>query len=438
MRLLALITYCVAGVRGYAATSLASVRHLGHLASPASALRHPAWQRTHARRCGEIVGFGVPRAPPACGQSWRCGGGKGTSGKRRFSRRAQQACLMSSDGEEEAATTAGGDGEAPSQPILILGAGWVGSRMARALLDDGVTTVVTNRPGTDVNKKPPYFRPLSLPSPPAQPAAKRVEFDVTDPETWGELPPADSVGGVIVTFPMSSPEAFWEAYLGKVAERSRPILCYSTTSVYQVDTPGQNVDERTPLRSTPRATAEEYIQQRGATLLTISGIFGDRRTPRAICTCLSTYTSAGGAVRIALAPAKKCTAEDPPADPAAPGVCVRAPQLNGRKRVNMVHVDDIVAATVACLETPQPGRRINVAGHHFALSELIQHCKHPAIPDFPDTDLSSKCVASPPNGAPPHRATSEPMPHTRMRPMWRPAQVCDFGGAAERADARRV
>ena len=176
-----------------------------------------------------------------------------------------------------------------------------------------------------MNKKPPYFRPLTLPSPPAKPAAQRVEFDVTDSGTWGELPPADSIGGVIVTFPMSEPEAFWEAYLGQVADRGRPILCYSTTSVYQVDTPGQNVDERTPLRSTPRATAEEYIQERGATLLTISGIFGDRRTPRAICTCLSTYTSAGGAVRIALARAEKRTANDPPADPATP-VCVRAAQ----------------------------------------------------------------------------------------------------------------
>ena len=73
----------------------------------------------------------------------------------------------------------------------------------------------------------------------------------------------------------------------------------------------------------------------------------------------------------------------------------RAPsQLNGRKRVNMVHVDDIVQASLACLETPQPGRRINVAGHVFSLAELISHCKHPPVPDGPDTDLSSKCVES--------------------------------------------
>ena len=68
--------------------------------------------------------------------------------------------------------------------------------------------------------------------------------------------------------------------------------------------------------------------------------------------------------------------------------------LNGNKRVNMVHVSDIVAATLRCLAAPQPKTRINVAGHHFLLSQLIAHCKHPKIPDGPDTDLSSKCVCS--------------------------------------------
>lgn len=77
--------------------------------------------------------------------------------------------------------------------------------------------------------------------------------------------------------------------------------------------------------------------------------------------------------------------------PLLPVCCV---QLNGRKQINMVHVDDIVQASRACLRDPQPKRRINVAGHHFFLSELISHCKHPAVPDAPDQDLSSKCVES--------------------------------------------
>merc|ERR1719238_2353787 len=108
-----------------------------------------------------------------------------------------------------------------------------------------------------------------------------------------------------------------------------------------------------PLRETPRALGESYVQQHGATLLTISGIFGDQRTPRAICTCLSTYTSSGGA-------------------------------LNGRKRVNMVHVDDIIAVSRRCIEAHQPSTRINVGGHPFFLSQLVAHCKHPAVPDAPD------------------------------------------------------
>ena len=54
----------------------------------------------------------------------------------------------------------------------------------------------------------------------------------------------------------------------------------------------------------------------------------------------------------------------------------------------------VLAASKAVLREPQPQARINVAGHHFLLSQLIAHCKHPQIPDGPDTDLSSKCVCS--------------------------------------------
>ena len=95
----------------------------------------------------------------------------------------------------------------------------------------------------------------------------------------------------------------------------------------------------------------------------VSGIFGEKRSPRGICTCLTSYTSSGGV-------------------------------LNGNKRVNMVHVDDIVTATRACLAAPIPAERINVAGHNFLLSQLIAHCQHPSIPELPDTDMSSKCVCS--------------------------------------------
>ena len=60
----------------------------------------------------------------------------------------------------------------------------------------------------------------------------------------------------------------------------------------------------------------------------------------------------------------------------------------------MVHVDDIVAASRTILAKPLPKERINVAGPNFSLEELVQHCKHPSVPDGPDTDLASKCVCS--------------------------------------------
>ena len=59
-----------------------------------------------------------------------------------------------------------------------------------------------------------------------------------------------------------------------------------------------------------------------------------------------------------------------------------------------VHVDDILEATRRCLDAPRPSERINVGGLDFALSELISYCKHPSVPDGPDTDMSSKCVCS--------------------------------------------
>lgn len=293
------------------------------------------------------------RAPlSASTRSHLCSCGKGSACRKRAAvwHRFPQPRLSASASESDSAA-----------PVLILGAGWVGSRLAQSFIDDGMPVFVTNRPGTDMQTKPPYFRPVPIDCPPGV----RLDFDLSDSSTWDVLPPAESLAAVVLTFSVTEPpEAFWDSYLSKARAAGAPVLVYSTTSVYQVDVPGQSVDETTPLRDEiPRAQAENLLQKLGATVLTISGIFGDKRTPRAICTCLSTYTSAGGA-------------------------------LNGRKQLNMVHVDDIIAATRACIDKPQAGSRINVAGNTLYLSQLIQHCKHPPIPDAPDTDRSSKSVSS--------------------------------------------
>ena len=61
--------------------------------------------------------------------------------------------------------------------VLVLGAGWVGSRLALRLHESGLGVRVTNRPGTAVGAKEPYFQGVELPE-----VVRRHEFDVTVPE----------------------------------------------------------------------------------------------------------------------------------------------------------------------------------------------------------------------------------------------------------------
>jgi len=250
---------------------------------------------------------------------------------------------------------ADGNGE-----IMIVGAGWVGSRLATHLHDRGELVRVTNRPGIDQRHKEPYFEPVPLAD-----DVPRHEFDITDPTTWDSLPAPETLQAAVVTFATKTGtcELFWEQYLQYVPR----VVCYSSTAVYQVGVPGQHVDEHTPLRDSPRALAETYMQERGATVLTIAGIFGEAQGARGVCNCLTSYVQSGAV-------------------------------LNGGKIVNMVHVDDIIAATAAVLALPadaERGVRMNIGGHDFKLRELMAHCRHVATPEVMDSDdPNSKLVSS--------------------------------------------
>ena len=116
--------------------------------------------------------------------------------------------------------------------VLILGAGWMGSRVAAALRKQGEEVEVTHRPRTDLDAKDPYFRPIELPA-----SVPRHEFDLLSPDSWANLPAPETLAAVVVTFPVSLPTAaqFWETYLCDVPT----VICYSSTSVYQIDVPGK-------------------------------------------------------------------------------------------------------------------------------------------------------------------------------------------------------
>jgi hypothetical protein len=77
----------------------------------------------------------------------------------------------------------GGGGGKVEGKVLILGAGWMGSRVAAALGELGEEVEVTHRPRTDIDAKGPYFRPLELPA-----SVPRHAFDLLAPESWDNLP----------------------------------------------------------------------------------------------------------------------------------------------------------------------------------------------------------------------------------------------------------
>lgn len=251
--------------------------------------------------------------------------------------------------------------------VIVLGAGWLGSSLAQRLHDDGVDVHVTHRPGSQPALKPPYFRPIPLSD-----EIPCHSFHLAKPETWPELPPPESMRAAVLTFPLNLEhlEPFHAAWLSRVPV----VLAYSSTSVYQVSYPEEWVSEETPLKASGRVVAESWLQERGGTLLTLSGLYGAPSGPRSVCACLGSYAQSGGT-------------------------------LNGVKHINMVHTKDVVEITMRCLASPRPNRRFNVGGRGFRLRDLISHCKYPVEPQNAAVDVSSKYVSS-------QRALEEMLPES--------------------------
>lgn len=223
-------------------------------------------------------------------------------------------------------------------PLLILGAGYVGRSLQAAHAD----AVATHRPGTPLG-------PRELP------------FDLTQPASWLGLPTAGA--DVVWTFPARPIDQVEAFYYAKLAA-CRTLIVLGSTSAYRVTTPDELVTEETALDLTqPRVQGEEWLRARGATILQLAGIFGPGRRPL-------TWLQKG---------------------------LIK----NGRKTVNLIHVDDIVAAVEACRRTPQPGERINVSnGHAPAWRALVAHYRAtgelPADFSLPEADpgLENKRVAN--------------------------------------------
>lgn len=182
--------------------------------------------------------------------------------------------------------------------MLILGAGYVG----RALKAAAPGAVATHRPGHVL-------------------APGELAFALEDEATWAALPAHGA--DVVWTFP-AAPLPLVERFFERKLQEVRTLSVLGSTSAYVTAAPDELVTEESPLDlAQPRVAGEEWLRRRGAVVLQLAGIHGPGR-------------EALGWVRRGLI-------------------------KNGRKRVNLIHVDDIVAAIQAVQARAPRGERINVA-----------------------------------------------------------------------------
>ncbi len=194
-------------------------------------------------------------------------------------------------------------------PFLILGAGYVGGRLAE-LHPDAVRTRRAVEPGD----------------------RKSIRFDLADETTWPSLP----VDGrcVVWTFPAVPLATVRRFYDARVRNRAHSVIVLGSTSAYRVEEgpaaalPPVVTEDRPLDPAQPRVEGEEWLREQGAVVLQLAGIFGPDRQP------LDWVRR--GRIR------------------------------NGNKRVNLIHVDDIlavlesVAGRIGSPDVPR-GLRINVA-----------------------------------------------------------------------------
>ena len=183
---------------------------------------------------------------------------------------------------------------------LILGRGYVGSA-----LSDVLSASFTHSTPHKANEN------------------NAIYFNLTDKQSWQNLPPARNV---IWTFPAAPLALIREIHTNYLTGVNR-LLVYASTSCYLITTNDEIVTEQQPLdHSKERVAGEEYLRQQGATILTLGGIYGPHREP-------VNWLRMGR---------------------------IRTPD----KRVNLIHRDDIVAITALLLN-----KNLMIEGERYNLTD---------------------------------------------------------------------
>lgn len=253
--------------------------------------------------------------------------------------------------------------------ILVLGGGWVGSRIC---LRDRSRFITTTRSVQKLSE----LSAMGI---------NAVQFDLQKEETWSNLPPKSDVEATIFTFNILAThvhelERLWEKHIST----HRPVLCFGTTSIfYRSDDDFESiVNESAPLTGkswftgaplTDRVNGEEWILGKGATILHLSGITGDEENE-------SGGNSAG---------------YGPPRN--VRHYILMGYVQNGLKLVNAIHVNDIYNIALICIEKikeysskeydggPEPvrGQRIITSCGAFRVRDWTQALSLDQLPEIP-------------------------------------------------------
>ena len=208
-----------------------------------------------------------------------------------------------------------------SNDFLILGKGYCGSKFATKY-----STKVTSRTPTLEND---------------------IYFELNNINSWKNLPKANCV---VWTFACKGDDIECEFFEYLLENISSKIIIYSTSSVYLHEFDEQIIDEKTSIKpDNPRAIKEEQLRSKGASILTLCGIYGPKRNPKNWLL--------------------KGLIKDPDKD------------------VNLIHVDDIVSLTHQLSQKDIWGKRINLCpGESDSWNDLAAHYSY----QFPANQVSNK------------------------------------------------
>ena len=199
----------------------------------------------------------------------------------------------------------------PPNPLIILGSGYTARFLWPFVADRSPKVFATSRaPEQHLSHVPPV---------------QRLRFDLSQPDTWGNIPRDADLLWCFPAAPLELVAQFSERFKG----HARRLVVLGSTSAYdQGDSqeyPPSWINESTPIDLTkPRVQGEEFLRENcGAIVLRVAGIYGPGRNPLD---------------------------------------WIRTGRVKpSRKYVNLIHVEDLAAICLAALERGTPGETYNVS-----------------------------------------------------------------------------